>query len=184
MSDVPKVRRADKLMSEKRTREMMAQAYSGRWATVGTDGWPYIVPLLYVWMNNEVWVHNTRVRGHLCANVDKGAKVCFEVDDPGEIFPYGRFECDTSVAYRSAVVFGEIRIVEDRGEKKTFFDVFMKKYGDPDWDRPKGFFPRLDQVTVYAITVERMTGKETPLPSAQERWPAVDHSASPDAVAP
>ncbi|MFQ5545755.1 MAG: pyridoxamine 5'-phosphate oxidase family protein, partial [Acidiferrobacterales bacterium] len=54
MSNAPKVRRADKLMSEARTRELMAQAYAGRLATVGTDGWPYIVPLLYVWMNNEV----------------------------------------------------------------------------------------------------------------------------------
>jgi len=184
MSNTPEVRRADKLMSEARTHEMMAQAYAGRLATVDADGWPYIVPLLYVWMNNEVWVHNTRVRGHLRNNVDNDARVCFEVDDPGEIFPHGRFECDTSVAYRSVVVFGEIRIVEDREEKKAFFHAFMKKYGDPNWDRPKGFFPRLDQVTVYAITVERMAGKETPLPSAQERWPAVDNSASPDVVAP
>ncbi len=37
MSDVPKVRRADRLMSEERTREMMAQAYAGRLATVGAD---------------------------------------------------------------------------------------------------------------------------------------------------
>lgn len=185
MSNAPKVRRADKLMSEERTREMMAQAYAGRLATVDSDGWPYIVPLLYVWMNNEVWVHNTRVRGHLRTNVDNGAKVCFEVDEPGETFPYGRFECDTSVAYRSVVAFGEIRIIEDREDKKAFFHAFMNKYGDPNWaERPKGFFPRLDQVTVYAITIERMTGKKTPLPTARERWPAIDNSKSPDAVVP
>ncbi len=70
MSDVPKVRRADRLMSEERTREMLAQAYAGRLATVGADGWPYIVPLLFVWLNDEVWVLNTRVRGHLRAIVD------------------------------------------------------------------------------------------------------------------
>jgi nitroimidazol reductase NimA-like FMN-containing flavoprotein (pyridoxamine 5'-phosphate oxidase superfamily) len=169
-------------MSEERTRDMLAQAYSGHLATVDADGWPYIVPLLYVWMNDAIWVHNTRVRGHLRNNVDNDARVCFEVDGPGEIFPYGRFECDTSVAYRSVVVFGEIRIVEDRDEKKAFFDALMKKYGDPYWDRPKGFFPRLDEVTVYTIAVERMTGKETPLPTAQERWPAIDNSKSPDAV--
>lgn len=62
--------------------------------------------------------------------------------------------------------------------------AFMEKYGDPNWDRPKGFFPRLDQVTVYAITVERMIDREAPFPGAQKRWPATDHSASPDAVAP
>jgi hypothetical protein len=176
------VRRADKLMSDERVLEMISCAYSGRLASVGPDGWPYIVPLLYVWKDGEVWVHNTRTQGHLRANVDHEPKVCFEVDDPGQVFAYGRFECDTSVAYRSVVVFGHIRIVEDREQKKAFFDAFMQKYGNSDWERPKSFYPRLDQVTVYAIAVERMTGKETPLPPLQARWPAQDHTKSPDAV--
>lgn len=182
MSDAPEVRRVDKLMSEERCREMMARAYCGRLATVGPDGCPYIVPLLYVWRDGEIRIHNTSEHGHLRANVDHASSVCFEVDEPGEVFPYGRFECDTSVAYGSVVAFGRIRIVEDRGQKAAFFDTLMEKYGDPTWGRPKGFYPRLDQVTVYSITVERMTGKETLLPAAAKRWPAVDNTKSPDAV--
>jgi hypothetical protein len=58
----------------------------------------------------------------------------------------------------------------------------MAKYADPGWGRPKGFYPRLEQVTVYAIRVERMTGKETPLPAAADRWPASDRTKSPDAT--
>ena len=111
MSDAPQLRRADKLMSDERAREIISRGYSGRLATVGPDGWPYIVPLLYVWMNGEIWVHNTRARGHFRANVDHEPRVCFEVDDPGKVFPYGRYECDTSVAYCSVVVFGLIRVV-------------------------------------------------------------------------
>ena len=182
MSNAPQVRRTDKLMSDERVREIVLCGYSGRLATVGPDGWPYIVPLLYVWINGEIWVYNTRVRGHLRANVDHEPRVCFELDDPGEIFPYGRYECDTSVAYRSVVVFGRIRVVEDRQQKEAFFDALMGKYGNPGWGRPKSFFPRLDQVTVYAIAIERMTGKETPLPSMEKQWPAVDNTKSPDAV--
>ena len=58
----------------------------------------------------------------------------------------------------------------------------MNKYGDPSWGRLQEFFPRLDQVTVYAIAIDRMTGKETPLPPLQDRWPAADHTKTPDAV--
>jgi hypothetical protein len=29
----------------------------------------------------------------------------------------------------------------------------MAKYGKPDSQRPKGFFPRIDVITVYAIAV-------------------------------
>jgi uncharacterized protein len=182
MSNAPQVRRADKLMSDERVREIISRGYSGRLATVGPDGWPYIVPLLYVWIDGEIWVHNTRARGHLRANVDHEPRVCFELDEPGEVFPYGRFECDTSVSYRSVVVFGRIRVVEDRQRKEAFFDALMGKYSNPDWVRPKSFFPRLDQVTVYAIAIERITGKETPLPSMENQWPAVDNTKSPDAV--
>ena len=98
MSEAPSVRRADKLMLEEHVRDMLARSYSGRLATIGPDGWPYIVPLLYVWRDDEIWVHNTRAPGHLRANVEHEPRVCFEVDEPGEVFAYGRFECDTSVA--------------------------------------------------------------------------------------
>ncbi len=182
MSNAPQVKRTDKLMSDERVREIVLCGYSGRLATVGPDGWPYIVPLLYVWINGEIWVHNTRARGHFRANIDHEPRVCFELDDPGDVFPYGRYECDTSVAYRSVVAFGRIRVVEDRQQKEAFFDALMGKYGNTSWVRPKSFFPRLDQVTVYAIAIERMTGKETPLPSMENQWPTVDNTKSPDAV--
>jgi hypothetical protein len=57
----------------------------------------------------------------------------------------------------------------------------MAKYARKDWVRPKGFYPRIDQITLYAITVERLTGKETPLPRVSEQWPAVDRTKSPNA---
>jgi nitroimidazol reductase NimA-like FMN-containing flavoprotein (pyridoxamine 5'-phosphate oxidase superfamily) len=181
MSGAPPVRRADKLMAEAAVRELLARGYSGRLGTVGPDGWPYVVPLLYLWRDGEIWVHGTRARGHLRASVDHEPRVCFQVDEPGEVFPYGRFECDTSVAYRSVVVFGRLRLIEDRERKTAFFDALMAKYGDPAWGRPRGFYPRLDEVTVYAIAVARMTGKETALPAPPDRWPRVDHTKSPGA---
>src|SRR5262245_66214936 len=152
-------------MPETGVREMLGGAYAGRLATVGPEGWPYVVPLLFVWMDGEIWVHNTQARGHLRANVEHATRVCFEIDEPGEVFAYGRFECDTSVAYRSVVAFGRIRVVEDRGQKEAFVAAPMAKYGDPSWGRPQGFYPRLDQGRVYAIAVVRGPGKERAPPA-------------------
>jgi nitroimidazol reductase NimA-like FMN-containing flavoprotein (pyridoxamine 5'-phosphate oxidase superfamily) len=87
------------------------------------------------------------------------------------------------VAYRSVVAFGRIRVVEDLAARRRFFDALMAKYAKKDWERPKGFYPRIDQITLYAITVERLSGKETPLPQASEQWPAVDRTKSPNARA-
>jgi nitroimidazol reductase NimA-like FMN-containing flavoprotein (pyridoxamine 5'-phosphate oxidase superfamily) len=168
-------------MAQEQALETLARGFCGRLATVGEDGYPYCVPLLYVWMDGQVFVHNARARGHLRANVDHESRVCFEVDEPGEVFAYGRFECDSAVAYRSVIVFGRIRVADDTETRRRFCEALMAKYARPDWDRPRGFFPRLDQITVYAIAIERMTGKETPLPEVSQQWPALDRTKTPDA---
>jgi uncharacterized protein len=181
MSTQPQMRRADKVMSETRTLETLQQGFCGRLATIGEDGYPYCVPMLYVWLNGEVCLHNAKTRGHLRANVDYESRVCFEIDDPGAVFPYGRFECDTSVAFKSVVLFGNIRVVDETEDKQRFFEALMQKYAKAEWERPKGFFPRLDQITLYAIAVERMTGKEGSLPDVSQQWPSLDRTKTPNA---
>jgi uncharacterized protein len=178
------MRRADKAMSAARVEELLASAYCGRLATVGPDGSPYICPLLYVWMDGQVWLHNTSALGHLQGNVRHEARVCFEIDQPGEVYPYGRFQCDTALEYQSVLVFGRLAVVEDQSQKPRFFDALMAKYYPADTTRPKGYYPRLAEVTVYALTVERVSGKETTLPTDDARWPAVDKTKSPNAQPP
>jgi uncharacterized protein len=181
MSTAPQMRRADKVMSQEQALETLERGYCGRMATIGEDGYPYCVPMLYVWLNGEVCLHSAKAKGHLRTCVDHESRVCFEVDEPGEVFPYGRFECDTSVAFRSVILFGRVRVVDEMEAKQRFFEALMQKYSKREWDRPKGFFPRLNQITLYAITVERMTGKETPLPQISEQWPSLDRTKTPNA---
>ena len=168
-------------MSEAEARALVERAYCGRLATISEDGWPYVVPLLHVFAGDEIGVHNAAVRGHLRANVDREPRACFEVDEPVKVFDYGRFECDTGLAYRSAIAYGCIRIVDDRAAKTRFFDALLAKYGTGTPGRPKGFYPRLDEVTVYAIAVEHITGKHCALPPLSEQWPALDRTKSPNA---
>jgi uncharacterized protein len=177
----PQLRRADRMMSAQRAREMLVRGFSGQLATIGEDGYPYCIPPLYVWMDGEVYVHTSCARGHLRANVERESRVCFEIDEPDAVFDYGRFECDSGLAYRSVIVFGKIRIAEGRAAKQRFCEALMAKYGKPDSQRPKGFFPRIDAITVYAISVERMTGKEMALPPLSEQWPAKDRTKTPNA---
>jgi nitroimidazol reductase NimA-like FMN-containing flavoprotein (pyridoxamine 5'-phosphate oxidase superfamily) len=177
----PQVRRTDRVMSQDKALAALARGHHGRLATVGADGYPYCVPLLYVCMDGEVYVHNTAAAGHLRTNIECDARVCFEIDEAGEVFDYGRFECDSSVAYTSVILFGKIRIVTDETAKRRFCDELMAKYRKQGAERPKSFYPRLDQITVYAIAIERITGKELALPDVSEQWPAKDRTKSPNA---
>ncbi|HXQ53243.1 MAG TPA: pyridoxamine 5'-phosphate oxidase family protein [Stellaceae bacterium] len=181
MSAPPPVRRTDKAMNEERARALLERGFSGRLATVGADGYPYCVPLLYLLMDGKLYVHGTSGKGHLRSNIEHEARVCFEVDEPGEVFAYGRFECDSTVEYRSVVLFGRIRVVDDEATKRRFCDALLAKYGSEDWNRPKGFYPRLHLIAVYEIEIERIAGKETALPPLSQRWPARDDTKTPDA---
>jgi nitroimidazol reductase NimA-like FMN-containing flavoprotein (pyridoxamine 5'-phosphate oxidase superfamily) len=170
-------------MTEADTLAMLQQGRVGRLAVVGGDGYPYCVPLLYVCLNGEVWLHTTRAHGHLRGCIGAEARVCFEIDEPEEVFPYGRFECDTGLAYRSVILFGHIRVVEDGAAKQQFFEALMRKYAKAGWrERPRDFFPRMDQISLYSIMIERMTGKQTPLPDISQQWPAIDRTMTPNAV--
>jgi nitroimidazol reductase NimA-like FMN-containing flavoprotein (pyridoxamine 5'-phosphate oxidase superfamily) len=175
------MRRQDRVLPEAEARDLIARAYSGRIGTVDADGWPYVVPLLHVFSGDVIRVHNTAVRGHFRLNVERDARACFEVDEPVKVFDYGRFECDSGLAYRSAIAYGRIRIIEERAAKIRFFDELLAKYGTGVPGRPKSFYPRLDQVTVYELAVERITGKHCPLPAVSEQWPAVDRTKTPNA---
>ena len=115
--------------------------------------------MLFVADANEMWFHNVGMQGHLRTNVEANARVCVEVDEANDVFPYGPTMCDTTVAYESVIVFGTAEIVDDPAAKAAFFDRFMVKYAWHIVGRPEHEYPRLDATTVYRVRIERMTGK-------------------------
>jgi nitroimidazol reductase NimA-like FMN-containing flavoprotein (pyridoxamine 5'-phosphate oxidase superfamily) len=168
-------------MTNQQILQTLEQGFVGRLATLGEDGYPYCAPLLYVCADHQVFLHGTNATGHLEANVRHEPRVCFELDEPGDVFDYGRFECDSGLSFRSVILFGKIRIAEDTATKQRFCERLMEKYGKPNSIRPKNFFPRLDVINVYAMTIDRMTGKERLLPELSEQWPAKDRTRTPNA---
>src|SRR5579872_1835122 len=173
--------RADKVMGADQIDAFLKTAFCGRTATIGADGYPYVVPNLFVWHDSTVFLHTARRSGHFAANIRNSDRVSFETDEPGEVFPYGDIECDTSVSYTSVVLFGRIRIIDREEDAAQFFRLFMAKYAPADsWGREKESFPRISATTVYAIKPEAITGKHGLLPPLTERWPQKNKTLSPN----
>jgi uncharacterized protein len=177
------VRRADREIGRDEVDEALRRLKVGHFASVGADGEPYVVPNLFVYERGKIHLH-TASDGHFRRNVAAQPRLCFEAAEMGEVYPYGEFRCDLSTSYVSVIGFGAVRIETDPAEKARFFDRFVAKYADPRWDQPKSFYPRLDQVTVYCLTLERVTGKRLLLPPLAEQWPALNRTKSPGAKAP
>ena len=103
----PQMRRAERAMAEHEALKALEGGFAGRLATVGADGYPYCVPLLYIWADGQIFLHNSAAPGHLQTNLRRDPRACFEIDEPGDVFDYGRFECDSGLAFRSVIAFGD-----------------------------------------------------------------------------
>jgi len=156
---LPEMRRKDRAMTAEDSLALLERGYCGRMATAGPDGWPYVVPRVYVLHNGAIYFHATTAHGHTWVNLMHNPKVCFEVDEPGTIHPTGdESECDTSIDFASVVAFGTCALVEDPTEKTEALHALMAKYADPAWKRPAGF-PMEKVTAVFRIDIGRMTGK-------------------------
>lgn len=78
----------------------------------------------------------------------------------------------------------DLAMDEEQTHLAVSCDALMEKYAADVTGRPKGFYPRLYRITVYAIQVERLTGKEIKLPPASAQWPELDRTKSPNAPSP
>jgi nitroimidazol reductase NimA-like FMN-containing flavoprotein (pyridoxamine 5'-phosphate oxidase superfamily) len=184
MSGPTQMRRQDLAMDEARTQALLARAFCGRLATVGQDGAPYCTTMLFVSMHDRILMHGGRTKGHLRSNIDHEPRACLAIDEPGSVFDYGRFECDSGMSYASVLVFGRVRIVEEEAAKQKFFDALMAKYRTAETTRVRSFYPRINHIILYALEVERLTGKEIVLPDISGQWPALDRTKTPNARPP
>ena len=179
-----RVRRGDLALSHAEAEAALATIAVAHFATVDPDGAPYVMPCLFVWADGTLQFHTTTATGHFARNLAHRARLCFAASEIGETYPYGGFACDSTVSYVSVIGAGTVRVLEDPADKARFFDRFLAKYADPDWNHPPGFYPRLGDVIVRAIEPDELTGKRIALPPIAERWPARNRTRSPGAAPP
>ena len=137
---------------------MLERATEMRLATVDREGWPYVVPLTFVFDDGKIFFHTGMEDGHLSTNLEAEHRVCIEVDEPGPAFSTGSTGCGVSRVFESVIAFGRAKVLTDRNEKASFFDGLLDKYADPNWGLTREY-PRLDNARVFQIDIELMTGK-------------------------
>ncbi|MEM2193257.1 MAG: pyridoxamine 5'-phosphate oxidase family protein [Candidatus Methanomethylicia archaeon] len=135
--------------------QLLTCARVGRLGVVTEDGKPYVVPIGYVYSNGEIFFH-TCSKGLKMDSIRRKPYVCFEVD---EALP------DISM-YKSIVVFGTIRIIEDRSEMIPYLQKLINKYRVPQefnkyMSKPgRNIEAELEAVRICVITPIQVTGRK------------------------
>lgn len=149
------MRRKQQQLSPRENDEILRRCTSGVLAVTGDGGYPYAVPLSYVYQDGKLWFHGA-VTGHKLDAVLQNDKVSFCVIDQDEVVP----EKLTS-AYRSVIVFGRARVLEDEAEIRRAARWLGQKY-DPanSSDMNREIDQAIHRMRMIRLDIEHMTGKE------------------------
>ena len=151
------------IRSYEKIKEFLNEEHVGRISSIDENGFPQIIPMNFVFLNDAVYMHS-HVKGEKLDNIFRNNKVGFEADRELEFLPsYFEDPCNASLAdtlYISVVIKGMASFVSDREEKTLALNGLMKKYQpEGQYDPIKSDMRVLDAVSIIKITSQTLHGK-------------------------
>lgn len=150
------MRRKRQLLSEKDSIAVLEKGTSGVLSLLGDNGYPYSVPISYVYADNKIFFHSAK-DGHKIDAIRACEKASFCVIDQDKVVPE-----EYTTYFRSVIVFGKIRILSDENQLHGAIEKLAVKYHPTDGaaNRNKAISKELDRLYMLELAIEHMTGKE------------------------
>ena len=149
------MRRNRQQLSREECERILGRCTSGVLALAGDGGYPYTVPLSYVYADGAIIFHSA-VQGHKVDAIKRDCRCSFCVIEHDEIRP-----AEFTTYFRSVIAFGRIHILEDAAEKVQALRLLGRRYS-PD-DEP-GLQHEIDKsmhhVLLLRLDIEHLSGKE------------------------
>jgi len=149
------MRRKDREKSPEEARRILRDAKNGVLSIMLENGYPYGVPMSYVFEDDTIYFHSA-VAGQKYDALLQNPKVCFSVIGKDEIQP-GKFATN----YNSAIAFGRASLVEDEGEINHVLKLIAQKYNPTASPESLQEYTqaRLGKFCVFQIKIEHLAGK-------------------------
>ena len=145
----------ERQMSSEATAAIFSKGNHGTLAVNGDDGYPYAVPVNYVYDGGKIYIHSAKY-GYKIDAVKRDDKVCFSAILNSKV-QQDKF----TAAFQSVIAFGKISFVEDEAEKKRILEQFMDKMS-PELVEcgMKIVNAAIGKTALLCIDVEEIKGKE------------------------
>lgn len=149
------MRRKKQILFQEDSIAVLNRGTSGVLAVYGDDGYPYAVPLSYVYHDSKIYFHCAQ-KGHKLDAIVRNSKVSFCVIDADQVVPQ-----KYTTYFRSVIIFGRARILEDEREKRSVLETLAAKYSpDDEQGRLQEIDKLFHQTCLVEIEIDHMTGKE------------------------
>jgi nitroimidazol reductase NimA-like FMN-containing flavoprotein (pyridoxamine 5'-phosphate oxidase superfamily) len=144
----------ERALNEDEAREILARAEHGVLATVGTDGWPYAVPVNHVLSGGALYIH-CALEGHKLENIAHEERACYCAVASAEVLPE-----ELSTLYESAIVFGRAAVVTDDAERRRALGLIAERFcGGITPEAEKTIETAGARAAIVRLGIERITGK-------------------------
>jgi len=130
----------------------------GRLSTCNEDGYPYTVPVHFVYEDGKIYIHGLP-QGKKLDNLKANDKVCFEADQMISLIEDGvEAPCDINTEYISVIAFGKAGLLTEVTQKCQILNKVVQKYTPRLQGRP---LPEnmVKGTAIIEIEIMEITGK-------------------------
>ncbi|MBI3738453.1 MAG: pyridoxamine 5'-phosphate oxidase family protein [Chloroflexi bacterium] len=142
------------------------------------DDQPFITPSTFFYDEaGHRLIFHSNLAGRVRSNIERHPEVCVEVSEMGKVLP-SNVALEFSLQFRSVIVFGKARLIEDPNEQREVLHKLIAKYFG-QMELGKDYRPATDKelkrTSVYEIKIESWSGKENWKDRADQsdEWPAL-----------
>ncbi|MCR1899917.1 pyridoxamine 5'-phosphate oxidase family protein [Irregularibacter muris] len=147
------MRRKDRKLGNAETLEILKNGEYGILSTISENGYPYAVPLSYIYMNDSIYF-DCSLEGQKLDNIKHDDKVSFCVIGKTHVLP-DKFTTN----YESAMIVGRASEVLDEEKNKVLLEL-LHKYSPNDIEKGKEYIKKSDRATkIIKINIEHISGK-------------------------
>lgn len=150
------IRRKKQTLSLEESIRILEKGTAGVLALSGDDGYPYAVPISYVYEDSKLFFHGAK-SGHKIDAIRRCEKASFCVIEQDHIVPE-----KYTTYFKSVIAFGKIRIMKEESEIRKAVETLALKYhpNDTEDGRQEVIKRDWDRLCMIELSIEHLSGKE------------------------
>ena len=147
------IKRKQQILNKDQIDEILLKNTSGVLSLLDENNNPYGVPLNYAYINGKLIFHTSKF-GYKIDLIKRNQNCSFTVIDQDKVV-----EEDYTSLYKSVIIQGKIKIIENKEEIVNYMNLFTDKYVPFKEERPDIIKRNLPILSILELTIEQVSGK-------------------------
>lgn len=142
------------MLTNEEVENILKTSLNGTLALYGENGYPYSVPVNFVYSDGKIYFHGA-AEGYKLDCMKKDPHVSFSVIGKDDIAKE-----NFTTLFSSVIAFGTIRVIDTMEEKIPVLEAMVGKYSAEFMESGKELISKGCGSVAYELTIDHMTGKK------------------------